>query len=63
VYDGTWGGGALPGEIVDFELMRGMNWSWDELQATPAYVQRYCWDLMQIRAEAEQAAYDRSSST
>lgn len=38
-----------------------MGWSWEQLQATPLYVQRYCWDLLQIRREAEQAAYDRAS--
>jgi hypothetical protein len=41
--------------------MLGMGWSWEQLQATPLYVQRYCWDLLQIRREAEQAAYDRAS--
>lgn len=42
VLDGTWGSGDLPDEIGDFALMRGMRWSWDELQATPSYVRSFC---------------------
>lgn len=37
--------GDLPQEFRDFELMREMHWSWRDLQATPMYVRRYCWDL------------------
>jgi hypothetical protein len=29
--------------------MHEMSWSWPELQATPLYVRRYCWDLLLIR--------------
>jgi hypothetical protein len=29
--------------------MREYHWTWDELQATPAYVRRFCWDLYAIR--------------
>jgi hypothetical protein len=60
LYDGTWGGGPVPAEIVDFELMRAMGWSWADLEATPLYVRRYCWDLLQARNEAEAAAYERA---
>lgn len=52
IYDGTWASGPPPGELVDFELMRYMGWSWQELQATPMYVRRYTWDLMNRREEA-----------
>ncbi|WP_158634324.1 hypothetical protein [Amycolatopsis sp. WAC 04197] len=44
---------------MDFELMRYMGWSWPELDATPEYVRRYCWDLMQARLSAEQAEHDK----
>jgi hypothetical protein len=49
---------VIPNEVLDFELMRpaGMNWSWTELQATPIYVRRFCWDLLNIRREAEREA-------
>jgi hypothetical protein len=43
----------MPAEVVHYELMREMGWSWDDLQATPAYVVRYCSDLMFIRRRAE----------
>jgi hypothetical protein len=29
--------------------MHEMTWSWDEFQATPLYVRRYCLDLISIR--------------
>lgn len=56
VYNDTWGGGPLPGEIIDFELMSQMRWSWQDLESTPPYVKRYTWDLLQIRNEAERNA-------
>ncbi|AIG81250.1 Hypothetical protein AJAP_42395 (plasmid) [Amycolatopsis japonica] len=39
--------------------MRYMGWSWPELDSTPEYVRRYCWDLMQARLSAEQAEHDK----
>lgn len=52
IYDGTWASGPPPPELVDFQLMRGMGgWSWEQLQATPLYVRRYCWDILQIEGE------------
>ena len=53
MYGGTWAGTSIPAELRDFELMRGMRWSWAELQDTPLYVRRYCWDLLNARAQAE----------
>jgi hypothetical protein len=46
---------------VHYELMREMHWSWSDLQDAPAYVVRYCTDLMNVRreAEAEQAEKQR----
>jgi hypothetical protein len=33
--------------------MREMGWSFAELQETPAYVRRFCTDLMVVRRQAE----------
>jgi len=37
-----------------------LAWSWREMQETPAYVQRFCWDLLMIkrRCMAERAERD-----
>lgn len=43
----------MPTEVLHYELMREMGWSWDDLERTPAYVVRYCSDLMMIRRQAE----------
>lgn len=61
VYEGTWSSGEVPAELVDFELMREMKWSWSDLQACPAYVRRYCWDLLQARRQAEQDANEQAN--
>ena len=47
----------MPAEIVDYELMREMAWSWTEMERTPPYVRKFCTDLMVIRrrCEAERA--------
>ena len=62
IYGGTWSSvsGPAPPEMVDFELMHEMRWSWTDLQNTPTYVQRYCWDLLNARREAEKAANDKA---
>jgi hypothetical protein len=39
--------------------MREMGWSWPELEETPTYVRRFCWDISQIRREAEANRADR----
>jgi hypothetical protein len=36
----------------------GMGWSWVELQDTPAYVRRFCWDLLQVKRKAEHDAVE-----
>lgn len=59
VYEGTWSSGPVPAELEDFEVMREMHWSWDELQSTPVYVRRYCWDFTLARRSAEKDALDR----
>lgn len=61
IYEGTWSSGEIPAQLVDFELMREMRWSWTELQDTPAYVRRYCWDLMQARKTAENDANEKAN--
>lgn len=35
--------------------MRGMQWSWDDLENTPVYVRRYCADFLAIEARAANA--------
>lgn len=52
IYEGTWGSGAAPDELVDFEVMREMSWSYAELCATPDYVRRYVADLTEARRNA-----------
>jgi hypothetical protein len=62
IYDGTWASGAPPEEFIDFLLMHpedGMGWSWTELEDTPQYVRRYCWDFLQARMKARQKAAER----
>jgi hypothetical protein len=61
IYEGTWSSGPPPEELIDFEVMREMGWSWQELQATPMHVRRYTWDLIVIRRQAETAANERSA--
>lgn len=60
IYDGTWSSGPAPEELVHFELMREMGWTWQELEATPLYVRRYVWDLLVARREAEAAANEKA---
>lgn len=38
----------------------GMGWSWQQLQDTPAYVRRYCWDALQAKAAASAAALEEA---
>ena len=54
IYEGTWSSGAPPVEVEGVEPMREYGWPWPELEATPSYVRRVCWDLMVARREAEQ---------
>jgi len=61
IYEGTWGSGAPPQEMADFELMFHMHWSWPDLCATPMYVKRYTWDLLQARLSAEREAQERET--
>ena len=60
VYEGTWSSGDVPAELVDFELMHEMKWTWPDLQATPPYVRRFTWDLLQARRQAEADANERA---
>jgi hypothetical protein len=61
VYEGTWSSGPAPEELVDFEVMREMGWTWRDLQDTPFYVRRFTWDLILARRDAEQAANEKAS--
>jgi len=47
--------------MADFELMFHMHWSWPDLCATPMYVKRYTWDLLQARLSAEREAQERET--
>jgi hypothetical protein len=40
--------------------MQRMRWSWDQLQATPVYVRRYCIDFLGLIAEQEAAENRRA---
>jgi len=46
---------------VDYQLMREMSWSWQELEATPVYVRRFCLDISGIRHKCEADAMRRRS--
>lgn len=54
IVDGTWGSGEAPEEFSAFLLMREMKWSWEQYQATPPYVRRFCFDFVQMIFEEEQ---------
>ena len=55
ILGGTWGNSEPPpDEWADFLVMKRMRWSWDELQATPLYVRRYCMDFLGLIADAEE---------
>lgn len=62
IYEGTWGSGAPPPEFVDFEIMHEMHWDFQQLQACPAYVKAYVWELINARRRAEHDANERARS-
>lgn len=39
--------------------MFGMQWSWRDLEETPPYVRRFCWDLLMARRAAENDANEK----
>lgn len=45
-------GEGSPPEWIDYVLMKRMGWTFDQVQATPAYVKRYCLDFMRLEAAA-----------
>lgn len=53
ILDGTWASGAPPKEYVDFQIMKTMPWSWEELEKTPPYVRGYCWDFIVLERRAQ----------
>lgn len=61
VYNGTWGGSAVPQEIVDFEMCQETHMSWSELQEMPLYVRRVWWDCIMAKREAQQEAYEEQN--
>jgi hypothetical protein len=50
ILDGTWASGAAPGEWEDYCLMKGMGWSWSDLQEVSPYVRRFCIDFLGMEA-------------
>lgn len=62
ILDDTWSSGAAPSEWADFILMRRMHWSWEQLQATPGYVRRYCLDFLGLIAEQEKTRNDEAQA-
>lgn len=40
--------------------MHEMGWSWEELQTTPIYVRRYCWDLIQIQRQVQREKQEQA---
>jgi hypothetical protein len=61
IYEGTWASGPAPVEVQWVELMLAFSWSWQELEATPPYVRRVCWDLLVARRKAERQANERAT--
>lgn len=51
----------MPDEVLHYELMREMGWTFAELMATPVYVVVYCTDLMLTRREAEREAQKKAN--
>ncbi|MFE9844671.1 hypothetical protein [Streptomyces goshikiensis] len=39
-----------------------MHWSWEELQATPMYVRRYCLDILGMIGEHERQENERAEA-
>ncbi|MFD9564342.1 hypothetical protein [Streptomyces sp. NPDC059994] len=39
-----------------------MHWSWEQLQATPLYVRRYCLDIIGMIAEQEDREAKRAEA-
>jgi hypothetical protein len=43
--------------------MLAFSWSWEDLERTPPYVRRVCWDLLLARREAEHEANERAAKS
>lgn len=70
IIEGTWGSGDPPQELVDFQLMREMHWTWRDLDETPLDVRQYAWDYIlrertvaDARARKEARARERAPGT
>lgn len=62
IYEGTWGSGPPPEEFVDVEIVRETGWTFQELQACPAYFKATFWALLNARRQAEHDANERARS-
>ena len=54
IFDGTWGSGPWPEEMVLADLLLETGWTWAEWDATPPYLQRVIFDFIQMRREKQQ---------
>jgi hypothetical protein len=70
ILEGNWSSGEPPEEFIDFQLMREMRWTWDELQATPMNIRQYAWDYItreravaNARAQRAARAQQRQAGT
>jgi hypothetical protein len=61
IYEGTWNSGPPPQELMDFEVMREMKWTFAELEATPLYVRRYVQDFIVARRNAQREAEEKAN--
>jgi hypothetical protein len=39
----------------------GMGWSWEDVQAAPPYVKRYCMDFLNIKARVTASERERAA--
>jgi hypothetical protein len=61
IYAQTWGSGPWPVEVQWVELMLAYHWSWEQLEATPPYIRRVCWDILSVRRDAEREANEAAA--
>lgn len=54
VYDGTWGSGPVPEEIVLADLLLETGWTWREWSDTPRWIQQTVADTIRARRERDQ---------
>ncbi len=53
VYDGTWGSGPVPDEVIIADILLETGWTWDAWLATPRWIQQTVSDTIRARRERE----------